>query len=144
MSENKNHNKGISPLIAAVLLIAFTMAIAGIMATWATSFSSERLAGAQKCVFALEILDLRFNGGNVSVRIGNNLKTDTLTGFEASILYEDSKKNKDSIKLSDYNLTTLVPLERKTIIINTNDATRPSIFEVISSSCTGTPIRLNF
>lgn len=144
MFGNKNHYKGISPLIAAVLLIAFTMAIAGIMATWATSFSSERLAGAQKCVFALEILDLKFSNNNVSVRIGNNLKTDTLSGFMASIIYEDATKNKENIELSGYNLTSLAPLERKTLIINTNDATRPSIFEVRSITCTGTPVRLNF
>jgi len=34
--------KGISPLIASVLLIAFTMTIAGMMATWASSFMSEK------------------------------------------------------------------------------------------------------
>lgn len=136
--------KGISPLIASVLLIAFTMAIAGIMATWATSFSSERLASAQKCVFAIELLDLKFSNGNVSVRIGSNLKTDTLAGFKVSILYDDVSKNKDSIDLSNYNITSLAPLERKTVVINTNDATRPATFEVLSSTCVGTPVRMNF
>jgi len=34
------HRKGISPLIASVLLIAFTMTIAGLMAAWATSYVS--------------------------------------------------------------------------------------------------------
>ena len=144
MSVKKHITKGISPLIASVLLIAFTMAIAGIMATWATTFSSERLAGAQKCVFAVELLDLKFSNGNVSARVGNNLKADTLTGFKVSILYDDVSKNKDSIDLSNYNLTSLAPLERKTVIINTNDTTRPATFEVLSSTCVGTPVRMNF
>lgn len=144
-SDKKKHiTKGISPLIAAVLLIAFTMAIAGIMATWATTFSSERLSSAQKCVFSIEILDMRFSSGNVTVRIGNNLKAEALTGFKASIIYEDGTKNKDSIDLSAYNLTSLAPLERKTVVINTNEQTRPVTFEIVSLTCSGTPVRLNF
>ena len=33
--------KGISPLIAAVLLIAFTMAVAGILTAWVTTFTQD-------------------------------------------------------------------------------------------------------
>ena len=39
MTQNK---KGVSPLIATVLLIAVTMAIAGVMATWATTFTAGK------------------------------------------------------------------------------------------------------
>ena len=39
--------KGISPLIAAVLLIAFTVAVGGIIATWLTSFSKTTTAGVE-------------------------------------------------------------------------------------------------
>jgi len=35
--------KGISPLIAAVILIAATMSIAGILSYWASSFAQEKL-----------------------------------------------------------------------------------------------------
>ncbi len=38
--------KGISPLIAAVLLIAFTVSIATVVASWAQSFGEERLGDA--------------------------------------------------------------------------------------------------
>ncbi|OYT42108.1 MAG: hypothetical protein B6U78_02065 [Candidatus Aenigmarchaeota archaeon ex4484_224] len=38
--------KGISPLIAAVLLIAFTVAVGGIIATWLTSFSKTTTGAA--------------------------------------------------------------------------------------------------
>ena len=40
------NKKGISPLIAAVLLIAFTMTIAAILATWAQTFGEEQLGEA--------------------------------------------------------------------------------------------------
>jgi len=38
--------RGISPLIAAVLLIAFTITVAAILATWAQTFGRERLKSA--------------------------------------------------------------------------------------------------
>ena len=38
----RNMKKGISPLVAAVLLIAATMSIAGILAYWAASYVRER------------------------------------------------------------------------------------------------------
>ncbi len=34
--------KGVSPLIAAVLLIAFTMAVAAILTAWLTSFTTQK------------------------------------------------------------------------------------------------------
>ena len=39
--------KGISPLIAAVILIAATMSIAGILAYWTTGFVKEKLTVAE-------------------------------------------------------------------------------------------------
>jgi len=39
--------KGISPLVAAVILIAATMSIAGILSYWATSFVRTRLTSAE-------------------------------------------------------------------------------------------------
>jgi len=39
--------KGISPLVAAVILIAATMSIAGILTFWATGFVRERLTSVE-------------------------------------------------------------------------------------------------
>ncbi len=38
----RKHLKGISPLVAAVMLIAVTMTIAGILAFWASSFTTKQ------------------------------------------------------------------------------------------------------
>src|SRR3989338_298115 len=69
----KMHNrKGISPLIAAVLLIAFTMAIAGIMATWATQFSTQKIeqsSAEAECIGVLDIGSLSYSNGTISVRV---------------------------------------------------------------------------
>lgn len=44
--------KGISPLIAAVILIAATMSIAGILSYWASSFAEERLRESENTTTA--------------------------------------------------------------------------------------------
>jgi flagellin-like protein len=44
--------KGISPLVAVIMLIAFTMIIAGILAGWATRFATEQRSMLEKCVRA--------------------------------------------------------------------------------------------
>ncbi len=38
----RTQRKGVSPLIAAVLLIAFTMAVAAILTAWVTTFTQEQ------------------------------------------------------------------------------------------------------
>jgi flagellin-like protein len=40
--------KGISPIIASVLLIAFTVAVAGLVGTWATQFTSSTTSDVEQ------------------------------------------------------------------------------------------------
>ena len=42
--------KGISPLVASVLLIAITMAVAAILANWVSSFTRQTVGGLSTCV----------------------------------------------------------------------------------------------
>ncbi|MCJ7429388.1 MAG: hypothetical protein MUP66_03270 [Candidatus Nanohaloarchaeota archaeon QJJ-5] len=71
--------KGISPLIGAVLLIAFTMAVAAILTAWVTTFTqdtadtvgneSERLV---ECSYAgLSIYDAVLSGEDVTISVAN-------------------------------------------------------------------------
>ncbi|UCD03366.1 MAG: hypothetical protein JSV63_01895 [Candidatus Aenigmatarchaeota archaeon] len=48
----KGKRKGISPLVAVIMLIAFTMIVAGILAGWATRFATEQRTILEKCVRA--------------------------------------------------------------------------------------------
>lgn len=41
--------KGISPIVASVLLIAFSTAIAAVVGTWATSYTESRLTTMESC-----------------------------------------------------------------------------------------------
>jgi flagellin-like protein len=43
------NRKGISPLIAVIMLIAFTMIIAGILATWTTNFATRQRVQIDFC-----------------------------------------------------------------------------------------------
>lgn len=52
--------KGISPLVAAVLLIAITMTIAGALAYWASTFVSGQTALLQNQTIATECQFVRF------------------------------------------------------------------------------------
>jgi len=90
-------NKGISPLIAAVLLIAFTMTIAGLMAAWAQSFVSgqtEELTTAaresQQCTGAnFNIDSIKTNSTHVSLVLYNNGGME-LNDFDVFLTYENS------------------------------------------------------
>ena len=130
--------KGISPLIAAVLLIAFTMAIAGIMATWATSFSQQRL-GPTQCALALAVDDLNFQNGVITLAIRNNNNRINLTDLVGSVFYSDLTKNKDYL-LTDYGASDpLAPLMGTTAVIDTNDTTRPERMRIIAGNCPDVP-----
>jgi flagellin-like protein len=50
MNEFKGVNmRGISPLIASILLIALTVSIAAILANWATSMTQQTLSSVSRC-----------------------------------------------------------------------------------------------
>jgi len=51
---------GISPIVASVLLIAFSIIIAAIVGTWAKSYTESKLASMELCE-NLEILPVNFN-----------------------------------------------------------------------------------
>jgi flagellin-like protein len=48
--------KGISPLVAVIMLIAFTLIVAGILAGWATQFAQTQRRAVEHCVNARVLL----------------------------------------------------------------------------------------
>jgi flagellin-like protein len=71
--------KGISPLIAAVLLIAFTMAVAAILTAWVTTFTQDTTSEISnessrlvQCSFGgLSIYDVTAGSGQITVQVAN-------------------------------------------------------------------------
>lgn len=87
--------KGISPIVAAVLLIAITMTIAGVLAYWSSTFVTQRLPGLNetnaRCDLAqFEFLSCRYNGtSQVIIFSLNNVKKVDLTDLTAYIEYSN-------------------------------------------------------
>ncbi|MFP4116172.1 MAG: archaellin/type IV pilin N-terminal domain-containing protein [Candidatus Aenigmatarchaeota archaeon] len=122
MSKNLRARKGISPLIAAVLLIAFTMTIAAILATWAQSFGEERLeeagergAGAVECPnLRLDIESAYFEDGNITNAIVWNRAQDTIGPLQFMVYsdgtpytFDEVYNGGDEINISSGNFKQL-------------------------------------
>ena len=67
--------KGISPLIATIMLIAFTMIIAGILATWTTNFATRQRVQIEFCSDAgAYIQGGTYDSGTLNLVVFNNGK----------------------------------------------------------------------
>lgn len=133
--------KGISPLIATVILIALTMAIAGIMAAFATQITSSRVAESQakaNCLGTLDLSSVSFQNTTLSVKVTNQNDKNNLTGFIADVEYNDPQKSKakSNIQMKNYNFSD--PLGASTsdwFIYDTADTTAPKSIFVFATSC---------
>jgi flagellin-like protein len=97
--------KGISPIIAAVLLIAVTMTLAGVLAFWASTFVQQGLdqssnqTVATECNFGNFIIDAcsyDAAGQRASI-ILNNIGTVDLRNITVYSLYPDNSLNLTSV-----------------------------------------------
>jgi len=85
--------KGISPLVAAVLLIAVTMTIAGVLAYWAASFVQTSLPAANQteadCRLAeFSIYSCRYSNSSSTINlILENKKNIELRGLKVFLFY---------------------------------------------------------
>ena len=83
--------KGISPIVAAVLLIAATMSIAGILAYWASNFVKTALPSENSsqttCQFAdFQVYQCSYSSGTQTISfVLYNYRTIPLTGLTATV-----------------------------------------------------------
>lgn len=73
--------KGISPLIAVIVLIAITLIIAGVLASWATQFAQQQRRMFEQCINArMVIRSIGYNNDTGQLMIGvHNLGSIPLT-----------------------------------------------------------------
>lgn len=133
------NRKGISPIIASVLLLAVSLAVVGIFSGWApqlaqeiTSQTSETATDTLNCNEAsLEIRSAYYNGGSATVAIRNsgsqNLTDITLAAFDSSdtILGQNTSISIDAGNLSEETVTSQ----------DDGTDTEPSYIEAYSSEC---------
>jgi flagellin-like protein len=109
---SEKNTKGISPLIAAVLLIAFTMTVAAILATWAQTFGQERLETAEQrgeAVIRCSALSMRvdsatYSGNSVQAVVWNT-GDENMTNIEFVIYNSTSPSIPTRFQLNDANVT---------------------------------------
>ena len=91
--------KGISPLIATILLIAFVIAVGGILSGWLISFSKERTEEARikgetdiKCSYAnLYISDADWNDTQTRLSLTiENTGSEDLSDFRMIVIYANN------------------------------------------------------
>jgi flagellin-like protein len=86
----RRKSKGISPLVAVIMLIAFTMIVAGILAGWATRFATEQRSVLEKCVRAnIVIKRATYASTNISIML-YNAGTVPLTNFQVQVTYDSA------------------------------------------------------
>jgi len=135
--------KGISPLIAAVMLIFITMIIAGIMATWSTSLFRAQTSELA-CVGALSVDYPSFDAGVVNVKIKNTDDKVELSGLRVYLEYSNASKNKDYLA-SDHGITDpLTPASVDWFSVDTEDSNEPVSLEVMALSCPKGSVSVNF
>ncbi len=131
--------KGISPLIASVVLIAVTLAIAGILSTWAIQFVGGRgtaITQQTACLGALEVdtfpPSLTYNSGTSELTvIMINKKTDlTLQSITAFLTYPDGSVRNVALNI------TLTPQQIVSTKIGGNPS-KPSRLRLSSANCEG-------
>ena len=93
--------KGISPLVASVLLIAITMTLAGAIAYWASSFVSTTLPTISgECnIASFKIFSCRYNSTSGISMILQNLANVELKNLTLFVIY--SNNSVQSISLND-------------------------------------------
>lgn len=128
--------KGISPLIAAVLLIAFTMAVASIFAQWAPQLiqdaqgdTSDRAQAIQECSdININVVDAASDSATLQQKTGDSAAGNvTVTWF-----YSDgTSPAQDTVTISSSRGTAVAS--------NSNSAASLDSIEVDLIDCEGAP-----
>jgi len=110
--------KGISPLIAVIMLIAFTMIVAGILAGWATQFVTTQRSELQFCSKAQVLIQRAYfddttNDLNLAVY---NTGSVPLSGFSVLKTYQNQ-----TIESEKYENMTIDYQDIGTITVKTDD-----------------------
>jgi flagellin-like protein len=127
LKAEKSNSKGISPLVASVLLIAITMTIAGVLAYWGASFVRTSLPQTNEtetqCRFAdFSIYSCTYANRTVNM-ILENLRDIELRSIQVYFIYGNNTIS-DAV---DLNETLLAGRLRSYTITNVDSFSRVSI-----------------
>ena len=137
--------KGLSLLVATILLVAFTSIIASFLFSWSKIFSTSTLETAQQCSPAYSIESLSILNTNISITLYNPNSYTAFTGLRATLLYRDSSKNIQNINLSAYGAKD--PMETAditSVVIDTPYDEKPERVLISSKNCPNAIVERKF
>ncbi len=121
--------KGISPLIAAVILIAFVIAVAGIASTFFTGFTKEQAAGVEskaKTIIDCSVATLELDDDTVNINT---------TGQSFSLVVSNTgSEDLSGLKVIIFNSTYA-----GTCLPSTTSVNKGETISMTNSSCTQMP-----
>jgi flagellin-like protein len=132
--------KGISPLIAAVLLIAFTMAVASIFAQWAPQLiqdaqgdTSDRAQEIQACSdITMEVISADGSNATVQQKTGNNEAGNvTVTWFysDGSSPVQSTREFNSSREAVQFNSGSSGTIDRLEVDLNDCEGASTTTYE---------------
>lgn len=116
--------RGISPLVAVILLIAFTLVVAGVVASWATTFAQSQRKEIQFCTDArVLIYRADYTGGatgTLNLQVYNNGKVDLsyfalLTYSNGSVFRDNGLVNVTKDQIGTLSVATTSALSEVTV-----------------------------
>jgi flagellin-like protein len=133
--------KGISPLIAAVLLIAFTMAVASIFAQWAPQLmqqaqgdTSDRANEIQTCSDRTMSLSVDTDASPTTATIQQTGGTEGIGNLTVTWYYETASATQNSTDASSD-----IDNSRGITTLNTGNSNTVTEVEVNPTDCQGAP-----
>jgi flagellin-like protein len=125
--------KGVSPLIAVIMLIAFTMIVAGILATWATQFVTQSRSEFQFCTKSRLLIQRAHyddQTNNLTLSMFNTGDV-PLKGFSVILEYENGSATSEKFENLEIDYQTI-----KTLVMSSVNETLNSL-AVQSLQCKG-------
>ncbi len=93
----RNQRKGVSPLVAVITLIAFTLIIAGFLANWATQFTQKQTQQIQFCLGAEAIIQgATYDSGAQELSLYVNNRGDVDLTLDVLLTYDDGSVTKSA------------------------------------------------
>lgn len=136
--------KGISPLIAAVLLIAFTMAVASIFAQWAPQLiedaqgdTSEQAQNIQSC--SDRTLDVNVDTSDNTANIQQTGGSEGVGNLTVTWYWENENPTQNTTDPSNTDATPITDSRGVTSISSGYPDRTPTELEVQAIDCEGAP-----
>ncbi len=145
--------KGLSPVIAGILLVAVTIAVTTIVMNWASSYSKEKVSAADRMSdtvdcsgLFLEVNEMNFDGSKITLSV-KNTGSDTVNSTKQMILWDNNSYTETNVAINlDVGDIGTYTIQDTDVVsgINVSDMSGHEMtkLEVVPKGCESSPIPL--